>query len=194
MRRTALPGNEAPHPERLLTGTAGGSRKREMRGNADAGWRLTTSPYGNDRSAVPRFEMTLLPRGTRLVGIRGTRQGCGREGSGSRSRGAIDRSRLQTAAPRNNHVTVRATLAREPGQAFAEMAVIVAAIAVARLLAALFLGVTIKGLFDRSGSNPATPPVFTPPATTPAPVKHARAVRKRRVAELPSVFGTNAVQ
>ena len=114
--------------------------------------------------------MTLLPRGTRLVGIRGTRQGCGARGKRISEPRCIDRSCLLTAATRDNHIIVRATLAREPGQAFAEMAVIVAAIAVACLLAALFLGVTIKGLFDRSGSNPATPPVFTPPATTPAPV------------------------
>jgi hypothetical protein len=51
----------------------------------------------------------------------------------------------------------------------AETAVIVAAVAVTCLLAALFLGSTIKGLFDGADANPTIPAPFTPPATQPAP-------------------------
>ena len=64
--------------------------------------------------------------------------------------------------------TVQGRHEPEAGQAMAEYAVIVAAIAVGCVLAALFLGVTIKGLFENSGGDSSIPAApFTPPATTP---------------------------
>lgn len=55
-----------------------------------------------------------------------------------------------------------------PGQAIAEYAVIIAAIAVACMLAVLFLAAGIRGRFD-SSDGPSQPAPFVPPRSSPAP-------------------------
>jgi len=62
---------------------------------------------------------------------------------------------------------VRRGLEHEAGHTLAETAIILAAVAVFCMLAAVFLGVAIRGRFHDTGSSATAPQVFTPPATTP---------------------------